>query len=436
MLKIESVAPGSYADEIGIQVGDRILTINGQPIVDLLDYHLNIDQERLRIELLCANDELWDLDIEKDPLDDIGLEVEHPAPRTCGNKCQFCFVHQLPRGMRKSLYIKDEDYRFSYLYGSYITTANLSEADIERIIEKQLSPLYISVHATDERVRRELLKSEAPPIMPLIERLTANGISLHTQVVLCPGINDGQVLQQTIDDLAAFYPMVATLAVVPVGVTKFRDHLPTLKRFDKVSAAACLKLTHMNQQKLLGACGSRFVFAADELYLQAGESIPALDTYEDCAQIENGVGMVAQFRTQAEEVLLDAQPLKLKKVSIITGTSFFEELTSFCERLATRCGTQIDVIAIENNFFGRTVSVAGLATGQDIVAQLGGRDLGTALLLPEVMLRETEPVMLDDMNLDELSRSLNIQVIAIESSPWGLLDALDMLDLETEIVSC
>jgi putative radical SAM enzyme (TIGR03279 family) len=432
MLKIESVAPGSYADEIGVQPGDRIVSINSQPIVDLLDYHLNIETEQLHMELFCANDEFWDLEIEKGLMDDIGIEVEHPAPRTCGNKCQFCFVHQLPKGMRKTLYVKDEDYRFSYLYGSYITTSNLKESDIERIIDKQLSPLYISVHATDERVRSELLRSDPPAIMPLLERLTQNGIRLHTQVVLCPGINDGQVLQQTIDDLAALYPQVATLAVVPVGLTRFRKYLPTLTRFDSLSAATCLEQIHASQQRLLDRCGSRFVFAADELYLQAEQPFPQLEAYEDFAQIENGVGMVAQFRSQIDEVLADTQPLGLDRVTLITGTSFYAELEDFCKRLGERSEVQIDVVAIENDFFGRTVTVAGLATGGDIIAQLQGRDLGMALLLPEVMLKEGERVLLDGKTLDDLSQALQIQIIAVDNSPWGVLDALDLLDLDRE----
>jgi putative radical SAM enzyme (TIGR03279 family) len=434
MLKIESVVPGSYAEEIGVQPGDRILTINDQPIVDLLDYHLNIETEHLRMELLCANDELWDLDIEKGLMDDPGIEVEHPVVRTCGNQCQFCFVHQLPKGMRKTLYVKDEDYRFSYLYGSYITTSNLDERDIERIIDKQLSPLYISVHATDERVRSELLRSNPPAIMPLLERLTKNGITLHTQVVLCPGINDGQVLQQTIDDLAELYPQVATLAVVPVGLTRFREKLAPLVPFDSASAGACIEQIHASQQRLLETCGSRFVFAADEFYQQAEQPFPELEAYEELAQIENGVGMVAQFRAQIEMVLADAQPLELDRVTLITGLSFYGELDAFCQRLTERCKTQIDVVAIKNDFFGPRVTVAGLTTGTDIIAQLKGRDLGAALLLPEVMLKEDEQVLIDDKSLDDLSRVLQIPIVVVENSPWGVLDALDMIDLDSVIL--
>ncbi len=436
MLKIESVMPGSYAEEIGLQPGDRLLSINSQPVNDLLDYYLNLETEHLQLEVLCANDELWDLDIEKGLMDDLGLEVEHPEPRVCGNQCQFCFVHQLPKGMRKTLYVKDEDYRFSYLYGSYITLSNLSEEDYTRIIEKQLSPLYVSVHATDAQVRASLLGSEVPAVLPLIERLTSHGISLHCQVVLCPGINDKAVLDQTIADLSALYPQVASLAVVPVGLTQFREKLPALDRLSQADAALCLDQIHGWQDKLLKSCGSRFVFAADEIYLRAQWDLPELEAYEDFAQSENGVGMIAQFRAQTEEVLLEAAPLGLNSVTIVTGLSFYEELKEFCHRLSLRCGTTILLVPIRNDFFGPQITVTGLLTGSDIINQLKGKDLGQALLVPDVLLRDADLMLLDDLTLENVSQALQIPVVDIDNTPWGLLDALELLDLNIEIEQC
>ncbi len=436
MLKIESIMPGSYAEEIGLQPGDRLLSINSQPVNDLLDYYLSLETERLQLEVLCANDELWDLDIEKGLMDDLGLEVEHPDPRVCGNQCQFCFVHQLPKGMRKTLYVKDEDYRFSYLYGSYITLSNLSEEDYTRIIEKQLSPLYVSVHATDAQVRGRLLGSEVPAVLPLIERLTSHGISLHCQVVLCPGLNDKEILDQTIADLSALYPQVASLAVVPVGLTQFREKLPVLERLNEADAALCLDQIHGWQDKLLKSCGSRFVFAADEIYLRAQRDFPELEAYEDFAQIENGVGMIAQFRAQTEEVLLETAPLGLKTVTLITGSSFYEELRDFCHRLSLRCGTTIQLVPIRNDFFGPQITVTGLLTGADIISQLKGKTLGQALLVPDVLLRDGDLMLLDDLTLEDISQALQVPVVDIDNTPWGLLDALELLDLNTEIEQC
>ncbi|MDA3904143.1 MAG: DUF512 domain-containing protein, partial [Desulfuromusa sp.] len=311
MIRIESVDSEGYAAEIGLLAGDRVLSINGHEIIDLVDYHLHIETDRLLLEVLRENDDLWELDLEKEPLEDIGLTVEHPQPHQCGNQCLFCFVHQLPKGLRRTLYIKDEDYRFSYLYGSYITLTNLNEIDLQRIIHDQLSPLYISVHATDHALREKLLGAKIPEIFPLLKRLVAAGIELHCQVVLCPGVNDGAALKQTIEDLSSLYPQVASLAVVPVGLTQYREKLPQLKKVTRQDATTCLKLIHQYQQDFLLHYDHRFVFPADEFYLLAEQPIPPFAEYEDYPQIENGVGMISQFRQQEEEVLLETEPLEL-----------------------------------------------------------------------------------------------------------------------------
>lgn len=427
MLRIESVEPEGYAAELGLVTGDRLLSINGHEIFDLVDYHLHVETDRLLLEVLRENDELWELDLEKDPFEDIGLTVAHPQPHQCGNQCLFCFVHQLPKGLRRTLYVKDEDYRFSYLYGSYITLTSLKEADLQRIIRDQLSPLYISVHATDHALRENLLGAKIPEILPLLRRLVDAGIELHCQVVLCPGINDGEALKQTIEDLSSLYPQVASLAVVPVGLTRYRERLPQLAKVTRQDAISCLELIHQYQQEFLLRHGHRFVFPADEFYLRAEQPLPAFAAYEDFPQIENGVGMISQFRQQEVEVLNETEPLELTKISLVTGCLFHQELLRFAELLGQKTGVELQVIAIENDFFGCDVTVAGLITGSDLASQLQDLSLGDGLLIPDVMLKNGEQIFLDDMSLEDISSSLQVPVYAVESSPWGILDGLELL---------
>ena len=427
MLRVESVESDSYAAELGLLAGDRLLSINGHEITDLVDYHLHIETNHILLEVLREDDELWELDLEKEAQEDLGLTVEHPQPRQCGNQCLFCFVHQLPKGMRRTLYIKDEDYRFSYLYGSYITLTNLDKIDLQRIIRDKLSPLYISVHATDHNLREKLLGAKVPEILPLLKRLASAGIELHCQVVFCPGLNDGKALQQTIEDLWQLYPQVASLAVVPVGLTKYRKKLPQLKKMTQQDATSCLEMIHQYQQKFLFEHSCRFVFPADEFYLLAQQKLPSFADYEDFPQLENGVGLIAQFRQQVTEVLLEAELLELDRVILVTGCLFQNELANFAENLSLQTGVKLDVIAIKNDFFGSDVTVAGLITGADLLSQLQGVSLGDGVLIPDVMLKDGGQLFLDDMRIEDISLSLQVPVIAVENSPWGILDGLELL---------
>ena len=427
MLKIESVEPGSYADDLALQSGDRLVSVNNRAIDDLIDYYQAVESPQLDLEVLRPDDELWQLCLEKESEEDLGLELQHPEPKQCGNNCLFCFVHQLPKGLRRTLYIKDEDYRFSYLYGSYITLSNLQEADLERIITQQLSPLYISVHATDDNLRETLLGRPAPPILPLLRRLTAAGIELHCQIVLCPEYNDDDTLRQSIEDLAELFPQVASLAIVPVGLTRHRQNLPELRKLTHTEAAKALDLIHACQQTYLTEKGSRFVFAADEIYLQARQEFPSLSEYEELSQLENGIGLIPQFRQQAEEVLLEAETLDLGRVTLVTGCSFADELQGFAQRLSLRTGVKLEVVAVENQLFGTQVTVTGLLSGADLLSQLQERDLGSGVLLPEVMLKEGGQLLLDDFTLDDLCERLQVPVIPVEASPWGVLDGLEAL---------
>jgi putative radical SAM enzyme (TIGR03279 family) len=427
MVKIESVEPGSYAAELGLSAGDWLLSINDNDINDLVDYHRHIETGHFTLDVLHGDGELWEFSIEKESQEEFGLQVEHPQPRQCGNQCQFCFVHQLPKGMRRSLYVKDEDYRFSYLYGSYMTLTNLDENDLHRIIGDQLSPLYISVHATEHTLRRKLLGADIPEILPLIERLTTAGIELHCQIVLCPGLNDGDALCQTIEDLAKFYPKIISLAVVPVGLTKHRLRLPQLQKVGEKAALANLEVIHRYQDVFLRQKGSRFVFPADEFYLLAREPLPDFSHYEDFPQIENGVGLIVQFRQQIAEVLAEAEELELNRVTLVTGVSFQSELEQFAHKLAEVMAIELVVIAIDNHFFGTDVTVAGLVTGRDLLAQLGKLDLGDGVILPDVMLKDQGELFLDDVDIGELGEKLKCPVLAVETSPWGILDGLELL---------
>ena len=425
MLEILSVEPGSIAVELGMATGDRLVSIAGRPVVDLLDVALADQAEDLHIELLKANGETWLLEFDKDADEPLGLNVPHPDPEECGNQCLFCFVHQLPRGMRKSLYVKDEDYRFSFLYGAYVTLTNVDEEDIRRITEQQLSPLYVSVHASDEELRRKLLGRQGPAILPLLRRLLEGGIKLHTQVVLCPGLNDGPALLQTLTDLYALGPNILSLAVVPVGLTGHRSKLPPLRLPTRDEARQALKMIHDFQQQCLRLGGSRFVFAADELYLRAEWPFPPIDDYEDLGQLENGVGLIPLFREEAEQVLEGVDRLPPGPFSVLTGESAAAEVIAFALALEAAAGTKIFVHVIRNDFFGGGVTVAGLVTGRDILRQLSGVELGQRLLVPEVMLRDGEDVFLDDLRLEDLARELNLPTAKFDSSPWGLIEALE-----------
>lgn len=430
MLEILSVDAGSIAEELGVRPGDKLVSVNGEAIDDLVDFFVEEPREYLRVELLRASGELWTLDIEHDSDEPLGLGLPHPDPKQCGNNCIFCFVHQLPRGMRRTLYVKDEDYRFSYLYGAYVTLTNLSEEDLQRILKKKLSPLYVSVHAADHTLRQHLLGNPAQDVMPILKQLVAGGIEVHSQVVVCPQVNDGEHLAHTCKELVALAPGVKSLAIVPVGLTGHRQRLPELRPHTPQEAAELVEWIECKQAALLKKLGTRFIFAADELYLKADKEFPALTAYEDLSQVENGVGLIPQFRSQVAEVLEVAEPLNLPPISMVTGISAAEDIRSFARMLADKCGLDLRVHAIENRFFSGHVTVAGLLTGQDLLAQLADQELGDILMVPDVMLREGEEVFLDDVSIDDLVARLDVQVEVVAADPWGTWDMLDTLSVE------
>jgi putative radical SAM enzyme (TIGR03279 family) len=429
LLKINDIHPQGIGEELELEAGDLVIAVNGKPVRDLLDFYLYCaDQTELLLEVQKKQGEIWELHIEKSADEDFGIEFEHPEPTQCGNNCLFCFVHQLPRGMRRTLYVKDEDYRFSYLYGSYITLTNIGEDEIERIVSQQLSPLYISVHATDDQLRHQLLGQKTPAILPLLKRLIDAGIQLHTQIVVCPGFNDGEQLIKTINDLYALSPGIRSLAVVPVGLTGYRQRLPQLRVPTREEAQDILDVVEHFQEAFLAQSGARFVFAADELYLKADCPFPPLEHYEDFPQWENGVGIVALFRQEEKKAYAAAEPLQLREISLVTGESAGAELTRLAAALSGKTGVQIHVHIIRNKFFGGQVTVTGLLTGRDILAQLQGRPLGEALLVPDVLFKEGEDLLLDDLSLIDLERALGVPVEKVLATPLGLLAGLEVMD--------
>ncbi len=433
MLTILDIEPDSIAAELGLQTGDSLLSINGEPLRDLLDYRVQMCAEELLLEIERADGELWDIELEKDADEDLGILLPHPEPTHCGNNCIFCFVHQLPGGLRPTLYVKDEDYRFSFLYGAYVTLTNIDEPSLQRILAQRLSPLYVSVHATDENLRAHMLGRKGPAILPLLQRLVDGGITVHCQVVVCPGVNDGVRLDQTFSDLLALAPGVASLALVPVGLTGYRQRLPQLRPVSPGEARSLVDWVEARQRECLPRFGTRFVYAADELYLNAGREFPALDCYDDFPQLENGVGLVAQFRSEAQEVLRQASPLQLPVLGVITGVSAAAEIRDFSTRLAALTGIELKVFVVRNDFFGGAVTVTGLLAGCDIVNQLKGQDLGEVLLLPEIVLREGSDMLLDDMTPSDIERQLGVRVETFPTGPWGLWDMLGTLSLEQDV---
>ncbi|MEJ2470226.1 MAG: DUF512 domain-containing protein [Desulfuromonadales bacterium] len=431
MLEILDIMPGGIADQLGLQAGDRLLQINDHPVDDLVDYLVAEKEENLRIDVERIDGALWELDIDHDSEEPLGLILPHPEPRQCGNNCIFCFVHQLPRGMRRSLYVKDEDYRYSYLYGAYVTLTNLTDHDLQRILRQHLSPLYVSVHAIDQELREILLGRSAPELMPLLKTLVDGGIVLHTQVVVCPGINDGVNLEATLDALLDLAPGVRSLAIVPVGLTGHRQGLPDLRTHSSVEAAELVRWVEEKQRTIRPRLGTRFLFAADELYLRAGLAFPPLDDYEDLPQIENGVGLVPTFRAAATAVLDQAGPLICPPVSLATGVSAAGEVRWFIDQLAAKCGLDLRVHVVDNRFFGGQVTVAGLLTGRDLIEQLTAVTLGRVLLIPDVMLREGEDVFLDGLRVAELGEHLQVEVEVVPADPWGIWDMLETLHDES-----
>ena len=419
MLKILFVDENSVGAEIGLEKGDSILAFDGEEAVDVLDYEYYEGQETFSITVLTKDGEKVDVDIEKDIDETLGLNFDESAylkSRACRNKCIFCFVDQLPKGMRKSLYFKDDDWRMSFAAGNYVTFTNLTEKEIQRILSKKFSPLYVSVHASDDNVRRAMLQNKtAQDIIPLLKRFADAGITMHTQIVLCPGVNDGEVLQKTMDDLYALYPYVNTLAVVPVGLTKFRDGLTQVKPLDEEDAKKVLEMTDRFAQKCKEENGCRFVYCSDEFYLKAKKDFPTYGEYGSFSQIEDGVGLITKFKKEFDDAVKNFTSAKEGSFTLVTGVSAYPFIKSLADELKKKFGVKCEVIRVENEFFGKSVTVSGLLTARDILAALSKTEVGDTVLLPRVLLREIKDVFLDDVTLDEFKKAVGRKVETVEN---------------------
>ncbi len=418
---ISHILEDTISEEIGLQKGDIIVSMNGAPIHDVIDYMYNSSDNIVNLTIQRGKEELY-FEIEKDEGEPLGFELKSFRTKTCRNKCMFCFVTQLPKGMRKPLYLKDDDYRMSFLYGNYITLTNITNADKKRIQSLRLSPLYISVHTTNNDLRRKMLGNpKSTNILKEILELTAYKIKLHTQIVLCPGLNDGDELSNTIKDLQKFYPYIASIAIVPVGLTNHGNK--QLKPVRKEDAIKTIEIVNGFRRRFKRRHGDPIVYLADELYLKAEHSFPQLKTYGDLPQIENGVGLIPAFQHCARNLKFP-KSIEPVKVATFTGVSFMPYLEAFSKKLNSIEGVSLDVFKVENRFFGPNVTVAGLLTGKDILKTLIGKSKADCLLVPDVTLREGSEMFLDNVTLKDLGESLGMQIKVIDSTPGGLLKGI------------
>jgi len=435
--KIHDIRQGSIAEEAGLEPGDYILTINGENITDIFDYRFLITDEQLDMMIKKKDGDIWELDIDKDAYEDLGIGFDDPMiddARHCANKCIFCFIDQMPKGMRETLYFKDDDTRLSFLSGNYVTLTNVKDRDLDRIIRYRMSPINISVHTTNSDLRVRMLNNKnAGDIVEKIKKLVNAGITVNCQIVLCRGINDGDELDRTISDLSSLYPWVNSISVVPVGITKYREELTYLLPYDKVSASRIIEQVNLWQEKLITEKGSRVAYLADEFYIMADYKIPEYEDYEDFPQLENGIGLISLFKQEFYDYLAELEnkgysidyKVKVKKISIATGVSAYSFIKELSDVLKQRFGNIIiNVFPIENRFFGEYVTVSGLLTGQDIVAQLKDKDLGDELLISDSMLKAGETIFLDDYTVEMVESQLDIKLSAVKNSGKDFIEKI------------
>ena len=417
---VASIEEGSIGEELGFEVGDRLISINGVKPRDLIDYKFLMAEENIQLIILDEKDKQHTIDIEKDYDDELGLaftEALFDGLKQCNNQCPFCFIDQQPPGKRKSLYLKDDDYRLSFLYGSYLTLTNLSEQDWLRIDQQRLTPLFVSVHATEPSLRSKLLRN--PKAIDLLNQLawcSEKKIQIHAQIVVYPEINDGKALERTINDLNSFaqgdFPVVLSAAVVPVGLTRFRPSNDGLIPVDSNCATKVINQVESMQKIFYKSTGSRFAWLSDEWYLIAKKSLPSLNSYEDLPQKENGVGSIRSFLRAMDEATINL-PTKIdqkRTCSWVVGKLVENELQKPCKRINKINNFALHLYGLPSPYWGQEQIVTGLLTGQDLIKGLRGKELGDELLIPSVMLRQGEKIFLDDMTLQELSLSLNVSV--------------------------
>jgi len=425
-IEIEKIEPKSIAEREGLLTDDVLLSINGHRLSDSIDFMFYKNEPELNIVVLRKGKKI-SVKLIPGEAEEIGITMKPFKIKRCTNNCMFCFVLQLPKGLRKSLYIKDEDYRMSFLYGNYITLTNLSVQDKKRIAQQRLSPLYISVHSTNKSVRNTLLGNpRAADVLKELKFFKENKIRMHTQIVMCPGYNDDKELQKTIRDLYGFYPYVSSIAVVPVGLTMHRKHV--IKPVEKDDAIKAIEIIDSFQKRFRKKHGDPVVYGADELYIKAGLNFPSLKEYGELPQIENGVGMVSLFMSRAKKVKIPQSISRKKRYLTFTGESFYPYLKKVADRFFERENINLNVVPVDNTFFGRSITVTGLLTGRDVVRALSDKAEGyECLLVPDTVLREGEDVFLDDISKRDIERALGIKVKVIESTPEGIIKGMEVM---------
>ena len=427
---IKSVLPGSIAEELEIEAGDILISINGNEIEDVFDYHFYVNDEYLTLLIEKADGEEWELEIEKDYEEDLGIEFEQGLMdeyRSCRNKCMFCFIDQMPKGMRDTLYFKDDDSRLSFLQGNYVTLTNMSEHDINRIVRYHLEPINISFQTTNPELRCKMLHNRfAGEALKKVDVLYEGGIQMNGQIVLCKGVNDGEELERSIRDLSEYLPYLQSVSVVPVGLTKYRDGLYPLEPFTREDAKEVLATIHRWQDKLYEEHGLHFIHAGDEWYILAGEEMPDEESYDGYLQLENGVGMLRLLENEFEEAYEELPGDDVEReISIATGFLAYPYMEKFARRLEDKLvRTKIHVYPIKNDFFGELITVSGLITGQDLINQLKDKELGERLLLPCNMFRSQEEVFLDDVTLCQVEDALQVQADIVKSSGQDFINAI------------
>ena len=421
---ISFIRKGSIAEELEIEKGDILVSVNGEKVRDIIQYRFLTDDNYIELEIKTRAGEYVVYEIEKDFDEDLGIEFTNPiidSAKSCSNRCMFCFIDQLPKGMRETLYFKDDDSRLSFLQGNFVTLTNMSEQDINDIIRYRISPINVSVHTTNPDLRKRMIRNKhAGKVYDIMKRLAEAGITMNCQIVLCPGVNDGKELERTIRELSNLYPNVNSAAIVPVGVTKYRGHLPHLEIFNKETANEAIDLIERLQNECLEKFGSRFAFLSDELYIIAQRDLPDVEEYEGFLQFEDGVGMIRKLGYEIRECLYELPDdfcTREKTVSIATGASAYSFIKKMADMLMDKFkNVKINVYKIKNEFWGETITVSGLITAKDIINQIGDKEKGETLYITRSMMKADELIFLDDITLEQLEEILGVEVVPCENT--------------------
>ncbi|MDP4144674.1 MAG: DUF512 domain-containing protein [Bacillota bacterium] len=431
--EISRVLPESIAEELGIEVGDKLIKINGSPVNDIIDYRFLMADEYVVIEIeKNSSGEIWELEIEKEYDEKLGVEFKEAIldhAKSCRNKCIFCFIDQLPKGMRETLYFKDDDSRLSFLQGNFVTLTNMSDEDIERIIRYRISPINISVHSTNPKIREMMLNNRfAGNVIERIKRLASNGIIMNCQIVLCPGVNNGEELINTVKDLFQFYPSVQNVAGVPIGVTKYREGLYKVNTYDSRTAEDEINSIKKLQEEYISKTGTPFIRLSDEFYVLAKKDVPESDFYGEFDQLEDGIGMIRVFRNNIADTIVNLKDNIQGSFNLVTGVSAFNEIKEAAHIINNKNknnNVKISPVKIINKFFGETITVAGLLTGSDIITQLKTLQLEKYIIIPKNMLKSGTDIFLDDLAIKDLETALNRKVLVCDYTGEDLIDIIN-----------